>query len=183
LRSPKPWLSVVSLDLDIVHLYETHLSVTDTDASHAFYTRVVGLEFAHRDQTRDIIFLWAGEHRRSMVGLWGPGTTYGSDFHASHIALAVSLSDLLKAGERLRNFGVQCQDFNGTETDEPSVIGWMPSAQLYFRDPDGHLLEFVALLDDIPDPTFIGPLSQWQNRPNQAMQPTAGPRKTSLSHD
>jgi lactoylglutathione lyase len=183
LRSPKPWLSVVSLDLDIVHLYETHLSVTDTDASHAFYARVVGLEFAHRDQTRDIIFLWAGEHRRSMVGLWGPGTTYGSDFHASHIALAVSLSDLLKAGERLRNFGVQCQDFNGTETDEPSVIGWMPSAQLYFRDPDGHLLEFVALLDDIPDPTFIGPLSQWQNRPNQAMQPTAGPRKTSLSHD
>jgi lactoylglutathione lyase len=152
-----------------MHLYETHLSVTDTGASQAFYTRVVGLEFAYRDPTRDIIFLWAGERRRSMVGLWGPTTTYGRNFHASHIAFAVSLSDLLKAGERLRNSGVTCQDFHDNETDEPSVIGWMPSAQLYFRDPDGHLLEFIALLDDTPDPTFIGPLSRWQSRPNQAM--------------
>ena len=62
---------------------------------------------------------------------------------------------------------------NGTETHEPSVIGWIPSAQLYFRDSDGHLLEFIALLDDIPDPTFTGPLSQWQSRPNKAMRETA----------
>ena len=147
-----------------MHLYETHLPVTDTGASQAFYTRVVGLEFAHRDRTRDIIFLWAGEHRRSMVGLWGPSTTYGRDFHASHIAFAVSLSDLLKAGERLRKSGVSCQDFHGTETDEPSVIGWMPSAQLYFRDPDGHSVEFIALLDDTPDANFMGSLSEWRKK-------------------
>jgi lactoylglutathione lyase len=103
-----------------------------------------------------------------MVGLWGPSTMYGRDFHASHIAFAVRLSDLLKAGKNLRNSGVLCHDFNGTETHEPSVIGWIPSAQLYFRDSDGHLLEFIALLDDIPDPTFTGPLSQWQSRPNKA---------------
>lgn len=157
-----------------MHLYETHLSVTDTEASRAFYTRVVGLEFAHRDPTRDIIFLWAGEHRRSMLGLWGPSTTYGRDFHASHVAFAVSRSDLLKTGEKLRNSGVSCHDFHGIETYEPSVIGWMPSAQLYFRDPDGHLLELIALLDDMPDPTFTGPLSQWQSRPDQAMRETAG---------
>jgi len=30
----------------------------------------------------------------------------------------------------------------GEKTTEPSVIGWMPSAQLYFRDRDGHSLEF-----------------------------------------
>ena len=124
------------LVLDIVHLYETHLPVTNTEASRVFYTRVVGLKFAYRDPTRDIVFLWAGERKRSMVGLWGPGTTYGRNFHASHIAFAVSLSDLLKAGESLRNSGVRCHDFHGTETPEPSVIGWMPSAQLYFRDPD-----------------------------------------------
>ena len=156
-----------------MHLYETHLSVTDTEASQVFYTRVVGLKFAYRDPTRDIIFLWAGEQRQSMVGLWGPSTTYGRDFQPSHIAFAVSLSDLLKAGESLRNSGVLCHDLNGTVTYEPSVIGWMPSAQLYFRDPDGHLLEFIALLDDIPDPIFTGTLSQWQSKPNQAMQSTA----------
>jgi hypothetical protein len=32
-----------------------------------------------------------------MVDLWGLSTTYGRDFHASHIAFAVSLSDLLKS--------------------------------------------------------------------------------------
>ena len=156
-----------------MYLYETHLSVADTDVSQAFYTHIVGLEFAHRDLTRDIIFLWAGDERRSMLGLWGPTTTYGRDFHKSHLAFATSLPELLGAGERLHSSGVVCQNFQGEQTDEPSVIGWMPSAQLYFRDPDGHSVEFIALLDGTPDPSFIGSLSEWQNRPNQAMQRTA----------
>jgi len=42
------------------------------------------------------------------------------------------------------------------------VIGWMPSAQIYFRDPDDHSLEFITLLDDTPVPHFIGPLSAWR---------------------
>ena len=147
-----------------MHVYETHLSVADTAASQAFYTGVVGLEFAHRDLTRDIIFLWAGDNRRSMLGLWGPTTTYGHAFHQSHFAIAISLSELLGAGERLRRSGVTCQDFRGEQTDEPSVIGWMPSAQLYFRDPDGHLVEFIALLDETPDATFIGSLSEWRKK-------------------
>ncbi|HWW03433.1 MAG TPA: hypothetical protein VNZ64_27265 [Candidatus Acidoferrum sp.] len=47
---------------------------------------------------------------------------------------------------------------------QSSVIGWMPSAQLYFRDPDAHSLEYIALLDDPPDPDFTGSLSAWQKR-------------------
>ena len=147
-----------------MYLYETHLSVADTAASQAFYTRVVGLKFAHRDLTRDIIFLWAGDDRRSMLGLWGPTTTYGRDFHRSHVAFAISLAELLAVGQRLRSSGVACQDFRGEQTNEPSVIGWMPSAQLYFRDPDGHSVEFIALLDGTPDPSFIGPLSEWRKK-------------------
>ena len=144
-----------------MHLYETHLSVADTAASQGFYTSVVGLQFAHRDLARDIVFLWAGNHKRSMLGLWGPSTTYGRDFHKSHLAFAISLPELLAAGERLRSSGVTCQDFGGAQTSEPSVIGWMPSAQLYFRDPDGHSVEFIALLDDTSDPSFIGSFSEW----------------------
>jgi lactoylglutathione lyase len=147
-----------------MHLYETHLAVADTAISQAFYTEVVGLEFAHRDLNRDIVFLWAGDHRRSMLGLWGPATTRGGDFHKSHLAFAISLPELLTAGERLRTHSVTCQDFRGEKTDEPSVIGWMPSAQLYFRDPDGHSVEFIALLNDKPDPSFIGSLTEWRNR-------------------
>ena len=33
------------------------------------------------------------------------------------------------------------RNFTGEETTEPSVIGWMPSAQIYFQDPDGHVWE------------------------------------------
>lgn len=147
-----------------MYLYETHLAVADTAASRDFYTTVVGLEFAHRDPNRDIVFLFAGDQRRSMLGLWGPTTTRGSDFHKSHLAFAISLPELLAVGERLRTHGVACHDFGGKTTDEPSVIGWMPSAQLYFRDPDGHSVEFIALLDDTADPNFIGSLSGWRNR-------------------
>jgi len=76
----------------------------------------------------------------------------------------LSLPELLEAGQRLNRLGIATSNFAGEETTEPSVIGWMPSAQLYFRDPDGHSLEFIAPLDDPPDPSFIGPRSEWRKR-------------------
>ncbi len=36
--------------------------------------------------------------------------------------------------------------------------------EFYFRDPDDHSLEYIALLDAPPDPDFTGPLSAWQKR-------------------
>ncbi len=147
-----------------MHLYETHLSVTDTEKSCAFYVDILGLQFGSRDRTRDIAFLFIGSDRKSMLGLWGPTTTYGRDFHRSHFAIAVSLPELIAAGPRLESLGIACQDFHGRRTTEPSVIGWMPSAQIYFRDPDGHSLEYITLLDGPPEPDFIGPLSGWREK-------------------
>jgi hypothetical protein len=46
-----------------MHLYETHLPVTNTHASTAFCVDVVGLTLAYRDPSRDIAFLWIGENR------------------------------------------------------------------------------------------------------------------------
>jgi lactoylglutathione lyase len=151
-----------------MHLYEAHLPVADTEAAQRFYIDVVGLQFAHHDLTRDIVFLWAGANRKSMLGLWGPSTTLGSEFHKCHIAFDVSIPELLAAGERLNNAGIQTRNFAGEKTTEPSVIGWMPSAQLYFRDPDGHSLEFIALLDESPEPAFVGSLSEWKKRSRAA---------------
>lgn len=99
-----------------------------------------------------------------MLGLWGPSTLYGKDPHRCHFAIALSLQELLEAGRRLKGLGITTSNFAGEETTEPSVIGWMPSAQLYFRDPDGHSVEFIALLDDPPDSDFIGALSQWRKK-------------------
>ncbi len=147
-----------------MHLYEAHLRVADTEAAQQFCVEIVGLQFAHRELTRDAIFLWAGADRRSMLGLWGPSTTLGREFHQCHIAFHVPLAELLAAGERLKAAGIQTQNFAGEKTTEPSVIGWMPSAQLYFHDYDGHSLEFIALLDESPEPEFVGALSEWKQR-------------------
>jgi lactoylglutathione lyase len=145
-----------------VHLYETHLPVRNTENSIKFYRDVVGLEFASRALDRDIAFLWIGEGKRSMLGLWGPGTAYGESLNKHHLAIALSLEELLSIGAKLNSFGVVTRNFNRENTTEPSVIGWMPSAQLYFDDPDGHVLEYIALLDGTPDANFIGSLSRWQ---------------------
>ena len=147
-----------------MHLYETHLPVADTEAAKQFYIDVVRLEFAYRDPGRDIVFLWAGDARRSMLGLWGPETEYGREFQICHLAFAMELPELLGAGARLRQSGIQTTNFMGETTIEPSVIGWMPAAQLYFADRDGHALEFIALLNDPADPGFVGPLSKWQQK-------------------
>ena len=145
-----------------MQLYETHLPVADTEKSAQFYREVVELQFAYRDPTRDIVFLWVGNNRKSMLGLWGPMTLYGKDRHHCHFAIALSLSELLHAGSRLNSRGVATRNFAGEETTEPSVIGWMPSAQLYFRDPDGHSIEFIALLNEPPKPNFVGSLAAWR---------------------
>jgi lactoylglutathione lyase len=147
-----------------MHLYETHLPVSDTEKSRRFYEDILGLEFGYRDPTRDIVFLFIGENRRSMLGLWGPTTSYGSDPHQSHFAIAIPLTELLIVGKRLNDLGIRTRNFAGEETTEPSVIGWMPSAQIYFHDPDGHSLEFITVLDDAPEAGFHGPLSVWKER-------------------
>src|SRR5258705_9192040 len=112
-----------------MHLYETHLPVGDTERSREFYVEVVGLEFAYRDPGRDIVFLFIGGGKSSMLGLWGPATTRGSDAHHCHFAIALALPELLTVGKRLNNLGISTRNFAGEETTEPSVIGWMPSAQ------------------------------------------------------
>ena len=147
-----------------MHLYEAHLPVSDTEVAQRFYIEIVGLPFAHSDLTRDIVFLWAGADRNSMLGLWGPSTTPGREFHECHIAFNVSLVELLATGQRLNAAGIQTRNFAGEKTTEPSVIGWMPSAQLYFHDRDGHLLEFITLLDESPEPEFVGSLAEWKRR-------------------
>ncbi len=154
---------------EAMHLYETHLPVKDTEVSSRFYVDVVGLEFAHRDLTRDIVFLWAGPKKCSMLGLWGPNTSRGQP-HPCHFAIAISLSQLLAAGSRLSTLGVITRDFSGKITTEPSVIGWMPSAQLYFSDPDGHSVEYIMLLGQPPEPGFVDSLSVWMAR-NKMIQP------------
>jgi catechol 2,3-dioxygenase-like lactoylglutathione lyase family enzyme len=95
-------------------------------------------------------------------------TTYGRQFYQSHLAIAIPLPELLSAGERLNRLKVRTYNCTRAETTGPSVIGWMPSAQLYFRDPDGHTIEFITLRDENPDSEFTGSLGEWQRRTGQS---------------
>jgi len=147
-----------------MHLYETHIPVTDTKASETFYREVVGLPFAYRDPMRDVAFLWVDEKQKGMIGLWGASTGYGREngvLTRCHLAFAVSFEQLQCAIVKLNERGIETRDFGGKVTREPSVIGWMPSAQIYFRDPDGHSLEFITILPETPDASFLGSYSDW----------------------
>jgi lactoylglutathione lyase len=131
-------------------LFETHLTVADLGRSIAFYRDVVGLELAHEVPERGAAFLWVGRPGWAMLGLWPLGSA--PLVLSLHLAFRTPLDDVLAAGARLRSLGVTPLSFFGEETDEPSVIGWMPAAAVYFRDPDGHMLEVLAMLDMPPRP-------------------------------
>jgi lactoylglutathione lyase len=144
-------------------LYETHLTVSDLGRSVAFYRDVVGLPLALELPGRAAAFLWVGDRERSMLGLWSLGSApVGLTLH---VAFDVTLDDLLDAPERLRSKGITPLSFFGEETTEPSVIGWMPAAAVYFRDPDGHALEYLAVLEGKARPE-LGVLawSDWATR-------------------
>ena len=149
-----------------MQLYETHLPVANTERARDFYTNIAGLKFAYRDPNRDIVFLWADKKEKGMVGLWGPNTVYGPQTGVDrkcHVAFAISLDQLFATIKRLSQQGIETFGFDGGKSEEPSVIGWMPSAQIYFRDPDGHMLEFISILPEEPHPDFIGTYSQWKD--------------------
>jgi lactoylglutathione lyase len=148
-------------------LFETHLTVADLGRAVGFYRDVVGLEPALEVPERSAAFLWIGERREAMLGLWSVGSMpMGLSLH---IAFRTSLEDVLGACERLRGLGVTPLSFFAEETDEPSVIGWMPAAAVYFRDPDGHLLEYLAMLEEPPRAEAgIMPWSTWAEQRSRA---------------
>jgi lactoylglutathione lyase len=66
---------------------------------------------------------------------------------------------LLDAPKRLKDQGIAPLSSFGKESMEPSVIGWMPAAAVYFLDPDGHLIEYLTMLNDKERRPDLGILS------------------------
>ena len=148
-----------------MHLYETHIPVADLERSKQFYTKIVGLTLAYEQPQRQVAFFWVGGPEQGMLGIWGPEALYGwqgEQRFKSHFAIGLPLAELLAAPARLGAQGVSVRGFNGITVGEPSVIGWMPSAQIYFADPDGHSVEFITMLDDPPQDGFHGSWTEWR---------------------
>jgi lactoylglutathione lyase len=85
-----------------------------------------------------------------MLGLWETGS--GPQKITQHVAFKVEVPDVLASLNALRQAGITPLDFDGKPTDEPVVLCWMPAAAIYFHDPDGNLLEFLAMLPQAPRP-------------------------------
>ena len=153
--------------IPITGLYESHLTVSNLDRSIAFYRDIVGLELAHVIPARHVAFLWIGGRERAMLGLW---SIHSSPIQLRlHIAFSATLEQVIRAPAYLRANGIiPRRGGSGPEIDEPVVIPWMPAASVYFDDPDGHSLEYIALL---PEPPRLEPpgrvmLSAWQAMPS-----------------
>ncbi len=142
-------------------LFEVHLAVADLDTAIVFYRDVVGLRLAHVEPARQAAFFWVGPDGHAMLGLWGAGSA--PQTVTSHTAFRVSLADVMAAPGALRAAGVVPLDFDNRPTDEPIVFAWMPAASVFFRDPDGHLLEYIAMLPQAPRPAYgIVPWRVWE---------------------
>jgi lactoylglutathione lyase len=129
-------------------LFEAHLTVTDLDEAIRFYRDVLGMRLAHVPDTRHAAFFWIGSPGHGMLGLWVAGSSPLKI--VSHVAFRVDLADVLAAPWALRAAGITPLGFDGEPTDLPDVLAWMPAAAVYFRDPAGHLLEYISMLPHEP---------------------------------
>jgi catechol 2,3-dioxygenase-like lactoylglutathione lyase family enzyme len=131
-------------------LFEVHLTVHDLDRAIAFYRDALGLRLAHVITERRVAFFWIGPAGHAMLGLWTAGSA--PQKVTLHTAFRVSLADVIAAPQALRAVGIVPLDFDDRPTDQPIVFAWMPAASVFFRDPDGNLLEFIAMLPHEPRP-------------------------------
>jgi catechol 2,3-dioxygenase-like lactoylglutathione lyase family enzyme len=150
-------------------LFETHINVRNLERSETFYRDVLGLEPAFREDERRVSFFWMGPRGESMLGLWEKPP---SEIVQQHFAFRSTVEDILhRSVDWLHERGLTCRNFLNDGTERPMVFGWMPAIAIYFDDPDGHVLELIAMLDDPPRPE-VGVVSwdQWR-----AIQESAAP--------
>lgn len=126
-------------------LYETHLFVEDLQRSIDFYRETLGLELCHVEEQRKIAFFWIGEPKQAMLGLWEKPK---DKIDIRHFAFSSTVDELLhNAIPFLKQRGLKPYNFFKDGTERPMVFAWMPAIAIYFDDPDGHALEFIAILD------------------------------------
>jgi len=136
-------------------LYETHIQVSNLEAAVQFYTEIIGLQLAHYDDTRPIAFLWIGENKKAMLGLW----EQKDNLQKRHFAFSCSKDFILKSANTfLEERALEAYNFLKDGSNKPMVFAWMPALALYFDDPDGNQLEFIHILEGESKPE-LGVLS------------------------
>ena len=127
----------------VTGIIETALDVEDLAAAVEFYHGLLGLEIINRDERlcalsvagRDVLLLFQREESPQAVelpgGLIPPHGSRGS----IHFAFSVERSELPEWERHLASKGVAVEGRMKWERG---------GASLYFRDPDGHLVELAT---------------------------------------
>jgi len=167
--------SVASPPTSVERLFEDHISIRNLERSLRFYCDTLGMEVglvqSQSPEGMGGALLWMGGPGNSMLGLYSLGSTWPLTIMQHHTAFEVTLENLFAAPNKLRAAGVTAVGGRGEPIDKPVVFTWMPAASVFFEDPDGNFLEYIAMLDDEPQPE-LGPLvcswSEWQASRKQA---------------
>ncbi len=118
-------------------LGEVSIQVRDLDAMHKFYAEVVGLEVLRRDE--GFVFFKVAEgyggHSQNLALFEAMNALNPQESTLHHIALNVALEDFETEKMRLEGLGLKV---NATTHE------WLHVRSLYFYDPEGNHLEFVA---------------------------------------
>jgi lactoylglutathione lyase len=131
-------------------LFETHLFVENLTRSIDFYKNVLGLEQCYFDADRKASFFWIGKPKEAMLGLWEKPK---NEIDKRHFAFQCDVEFILNNSiSFLKERNLQPYNFLNDGTERPMIFAWMPAVAIYFLDPDGHELEFIAILDGTPRP-------------------------------
>lgn len=149
-------------------LYEAHLPVTDVARSLDYYVEKLGFEvgFGERDD-ESMLLLYEDGGTRWMLGLFRVDEIRHRHPAEYHVAFRVTGEDADRMVPWLEARGIRpvhppTAPEQGS-MEEPIVHGWMPAAAVFFRDPDGHLLELIAELEEPPRADVVYcPLSEWR---------------------
>ena len=120
-------------------LGEVSLQVRDLDAMHKFYEEVVGLEVLRRDNDDRFVFFKVAEgyggHTQNLALFEASDKLNPQESTLHHIALNVALEDFESEKMRLEGLGLKV---------DATVHEWLHVRSMYFYDPEGNHLEFVA---------------------------------------
>lgn len=85
-----------------------------------------------------------------MLGLWEKPT---NELEKRHFAFRCEVNDIINNSiPYLKEKNLKPYNFLKDETEKPMVFAWMPAIAIYFNDPDGNVLEFIAVLEGAPRP-------------------------------
>ena len=126
-------------------LFETHIEVENLENAIGFYSNTLGLTQCYYEVERRIAFFWVGAPKGAMLGLWEKPK---GEVHPRHFAFSCDVDDVLhKSVSFLQQHDLKPYNFLKSDRLEPMVFAWMPALAIYFNDPDGNALEFIAILD------------------------------------